>query len=55
MTEPFVRPDVQQFLAYLNSLPGPKTHQLDAPAARGLFRAMKDVAELPVGRGWSDP
>jgi acetyl esterase len=49
MTEPFVRPDVQQFLAYLNSLPGPKTHELDAPTARGMFRAMKDVAELPVG------
>ena len=49
MTDPFVRPDVQQFLAYLNALPGPKTHELDAPAARGLFRAMKDVAELPVG------
>jgi acetyl esterase len=49
MTEPFVRPDVQQFLGYLNALPGPKTHELDPPSARGLFRAMKDVAELPVG------
>lgn len=49
MTDPFVRPDVRQFLGYLNNLPGPKMHQLDAPAARQLYRAGKDVAELPVG------
>ncbi|MGN6278675.1 MAG: alpha/beta hydrolase [Sphingomonas sp.] len=49
MTEPFVRPDVRQFLAYLDSVPGPKMHELAAPAARAVYAAMKDVAELPVG------
>ena len=46
---PDVRPDVRQFLAYLNSLPGPRTHEMDAPSARAVYRAMKDVADLPVG------
>ena len=46
---PYVRPDVQQFLAYLNNLPGPKTHEMEASAARQVYRAMKDVADPPVG------
>ncbi|HEX8387573.1 MAG TPA: alpha/beta hydrolase [Sphingomonas sp.] len=46
---PYVRPDVRQFLGFLNSLPGPKTHEVDAPAARAMYRAMKDVADPPVG------
>ena len=46
---PFVRPDVASFLQYLNSLPGPRTHQLAPPEARQGYRAMKDVADLPVG------
>jgi acetyl esterase len=50
MTEPaFVRLDVAAFLAYLNNVPGPKMHQMDAPAARAMMRAMKDVSDLPVG------
>jgi len=49
MTEPFVRPDVRGFLDFLNNMPGPKMHQLDAPAARGLYSAMKDIADPPVG------
>ena len=50
MTKPlFVRPDVAAFLAYLNAVPGPRMHQLDAPAARAMMVAMKDVADLPVG------
>ena len=49
MTEPFVRPDVRGFLAYLNSVPGPKMHQMEAPAARQVYTAMKDVADPPVG------
>jgi acetyl esterase len=48
-THPFVRPDVAQFLAYLNALPGPKTHEVGAPAARQLYKAMKDVADPPIG------
>ncbi|MBY8829718.1 alpha/beta hydrolase [Hephaestia mangrovi] len=49
MTDPFVRPDVRAFLAYLDSMPGPKMHELDAPAARQVYFAMKDVADPPVG------
>lgn len=46
---PFVRPDVRQFLDYLNTLPGPKMHELGAVGARQMYRAMKDVADLPIG------
>ena len=49
MTKPFVRPDVRAFLDFLNSMPGPKMHEMDAPAARGVYAAMKDVADPPVG------
>ncbi len=49
MTAPYVRPDAKQFLDYLNNVPGPRTHQLDAPAARALFAAMPGVADLPAG------
>jgi acetyl esterase len=46
---PFVRPDVRGFLDYLNSVPGPKTHEMEPAAARQVYHAMKDVADLPVG------
>lgn len=49
MSDHFVRPDVAQFLAFLNNLPGPKTHELPAPAARMAFAAMKDIADPPLG------
>jgi len=49
VTEPFVRPDVRGFLVYLNNLPGPKMHEMEAPAARALYAATKDVTDLPVG------
>jgi acetyl esterase len=49
VSEPFVRPDVRAFLDFLNNVPGPKMHQLDATAARALYVAMKDVAEPPIG------
>lgn len=49
MTKAYVRPDVRQFLDYLNALPGPKTHELEPPAARAVYHAMKDVADLPLG------
>jgi len=49
VTEPFVRPDVRGFLAFLNAMPGPKMHELEAPAARQVYAAMKDVADLPMG------
>ena len=46
---PFVRPDVRGFLDYLNAMPGPRTHQMTPEAARQVYVAMKDVADLPVG------
>ncbi len=46
---PYVRPDVAAFLAYANAMPGPRMHELGAPAARAMYHAMKDVADLPVG------
>ncbi len=49
MTQPYVRPDVQGFLQFLNNLPGPKTHELSAPEARAAFAMMKDVADPPAG------
>ena len=45
---PYVRPDVRGFLDFLNSLPGPKTHEGDAATARAQYLAMKDVADLPA-------
>lgn len=48
-SEPFVRPDVRAFLAYLNSIPGPKMHQQTPSEARAVFHAMKDIADPPVG------
>ena len=47
--QPYVRADVRGFLDYLNNLPGPRTHQMSAPAARELYRATKDIADPPVG------
>ena len=49
MTDPYVRPDAAQFLAYLNNLPGPRTHELAPPAARAIYAAMPGVADLPAG------
>ena len=49
MTEYFIRPDVKQFLDYLNNVPGPKMHQLGAAEARGMMTAMRAVADAPTG------
>ncbi|MEG3178472.1 alpha/beta hydrolase [Sphingomonas sp. RB3P16] len=49
VTDPYVRPDVAGFLAFLNSVPGPKMHQLEPPAARATYAAMKDIADPPIG------
>ena len=49
MSEPYVRPDVRQFLDYLNALPGPKTHELTPVEARTAMRAMRHVADTPLG------
>lgn len=49
MTDPYVRPDVRQFLDYLNALPGPKTHELAPSEARAMMRNMRHVADTPLG------
>ncbi len=49
MTDPYVRPDVRQFLDYLNGLPGPKTHELPPAEARFLMSKMRHVADAPPG------
>lgn len=49
VTEPFVRPDTQAFLTFLNALPGPKTHEMTPVDAREAMRAMREVADRPVG------
>lgn len=48
-TKPYVRPDVAAFLSYLNGMPGPRTHEMTPADARQLYRATKDMADLPVG------
>jgi acetyl esterase len=49
MTEPYVRPDVAAFLALLNSVPGPKMHEVSAAEAREMMRNMAGMGELPIG------
>ena len=49
MTDPFVRPDTRAFLGFLNGMPGPKLHEMDPPAARAQYVAMRDVADPPIG------
>lgn len=48
-TTPFVRPDVAQFLQFLNAVPGPKFWEVPAAEARAMTAAMRDVADAPVG------
>jgi acetyl esterase len=49
MTDAYVRPDVAQFLQFLNNVPGPKMYELTAPEARAQMLAMMQVAERDVG------
>lgn len=49
MTHSYVRPDVRQFLDYLNSLPGPKTYEVGAVEARRMILASRFVADAPTG------
>ena len=44
-TQPYVRPDVAGFLAFLNSLEGPQMHELPLGEARASYLAMVPVAE----------
>lgn len=49
MTDHYTNPDVAMFLAFLNALPGPKTHEQPPAMARAMYVASKDVADLPIG------
>lgn len=49
MTNAFVRPDVAQFLNFLNNLPGPKTHEVSPEQARAMMIAMIPIAEVETG------
>ena len=46
MTE---RPDVAAFLAFLNNLPGPRTHEVTPVVAREQFAMMRHVADVELG------
>ena len=46
---PYVRPDVQAFLAMLATAPGPKIHEGDPAAARAMARMMSQLTERPRG------
>ena len=49
MSDHSTRPDVEAFLAFLNSQPGPKMHEMSAPDARQMMSMMGQLAEEPVG------
>jgi len=49
MSEPYVRPDVRQFLDWLNTLPGPKTYEAGPVEARRMILASRYVADAPTG------
>lgn len=49
MTEPYVRPDVGQFLDYVNKLPNQKAFELPLAEARNMLHASRHVADAEVG------
>lgn len=49
MSDPFVRPDVRQFLDFLNALPGPKSHEAGPAEARVMMQRSRHVADAPTG------
>ena len=49
MSEPYVRPDVRQFLDFLNALPGPKSHEAGPAEARVMMQRSRHVADAPTG------
>ncbi|WP_076068369.1 alpha/beta hydrolase [Sphingomonas montana] len=46
---PSVRPDVRAFLDYLNALPGPRSHEIGAAAARLQMRDSRPLVDLDTG------
>ena len=49
MPEPYVRPDVRQFLDFLNALPGPRSHEVPPAEAREMMMRSRHVADAPTG------
>lgn len=49
MSDPYVRPDVRQFLDFLNALPGPKSHEAGPAEARVMMLRSRHVADAPTG------
>jgi acetyl esterase len=50
MSDPYVRPDVRQFLDYYNKLPGPRAHQVGPNQARAMMLASRHVADAEAGQ-----
>ena len=48
MADPFVRPDVRQLLDFLDNLPGPKSHEAGAEAARQMMVAGRYALDAPA-------
>ncbi len=48
MSEEFIRPDVRAFVDWVNSNPGPRTHQVDSATARAMFRRMGEAGDVPA-------
>jgi len=48
MTEPFVRPDVRQFLDFLNGLPGPKGYEVGPEGARQMMVTGRYALDAPA-------
>jgi acetyl esterase len=48
MSEPFIRPEVRQFLDYLVALDRPKGHQVGPEAARQMMIASRHAFEVPA-------
>lgn len=48
MTDHFVRPDVRQLLEFLDSLPGPKSHELGPEGARQLMVQGRYALDAPA-------
>ncbi|WP_114950779.1 alpha/beta hydrolase [Sphingosinicella terrae] len=49
MAEPYVRPDVRQFLDYVNALPSQRAYELGLAEAREMMVRSRQVADAPTG------
>jgi len=49
LADPYVRPDVRQFLDFLNALPGPKSHEVGPAEARAMMMRSRHVADVATG------